>query len=73
MPLVHVADDALIQRFLRLGIQRRVGQHVLGFQREIVPLLRRAQRRVIGDAAQLLDSVLHDVAPLSDDARLNYS
>ena len=42
VPLIHVADDALIQRFLRFGIQRWVGQHVLGFQREIVPLLRRA-------------------------------
>ena len=38
-----------------------------------MPLLRRTQRAVVGDAAQLLDSVPHDVAPWSNDARLHYS
>ena len=69
MPLIHVANDTLIQRLLRFGIQRRVGQRVLSLQRKVVRLLRRAQRCVIGDATQPVDGVFHHATPLIGVAR----
>ena len=71
--LVHVADDAGIERGAGLGIEQHVGQHVLGLDRERMFLLLEAQGRVLRDAAQLAPRFGHGVSSLSDASMIRRS
>ena len=72
--LVHVADDAGIERGAGLGIEQHVGQHVLGLEPpERMFLLLEAQGRVLRDPAQLAQRFGHGVSSLSDASMIRRS